>query len=98
MAGVKKKAVRDGAGLVWRRQRVLWLIFFVSLFFAFLATRGAVAHVGEALNHSLDATPRLVQGFDVSAMVELATQPEDYISSGNAPFAGFPLVDRKSVV
>lgn len=92
MAGVRKKAVREGAGLVWRRQRVLWLIFFVSLFFAFLATRGMVAHAGEALNHSLDATPRLVQGFDISAIVELSTQPEDYLSSAHAAFGGFPLV------
>lgn len=92
MAGAKKKAVREGAGLVWRRQRVVWLIFVVSLFFAFLATRGMVRHVGEALNHSLDATPRLVKSFDVSAMMELTTQPEDYLSSGNMGFGGFPLV------
>lgn len=92
MAGVKKKAVREGAGLVWRRQRVLWLIFFVSLFLAFLGTRGMVAHAGEALNHSLDSTPRLVQGFDISAMAELASQPEGYIGSGMSAFADFPLV------
>ncbi|MGH9699127.1 MAG: hypothetical protein ACRD5R_14725 [Candidatus Acidiferrales bacterium] len=92
MAGARKKAVREGAGLVWRRQRVLWLIFFVSLFFAFLATRGMVGHAGEALNHSLEATPRLVQGFDISAIVELSTQPENYLSSGHVAFGGFPLV------
>ena len=51
-----------------------------------------VAHAGEALNHSLEAAPRLVQTFDMSAMAELATQPEEYIGSGTAAFTGFPLL------
>lgn len=67
-------AFLGGAGLVWRRQRVLWCIFAVNLILAFFSVRGLVGRTGDVLNHSLAAS-RLVHGFDVSALGELALQP-----------------------
>ena len=63
-----------GAGLVWRRQRVLWFIFAVNLILAFLSIRGIAGRTGDVLNHSL-ASDRLVHGFDVAALGGLAQQP-----------------------
>jgi hypothetical protein len=92
MAGTKPKTFMTGAGIVWRRQRVLWWIFIVSLFFSFLGTRHPVGKVGEALNHSLGATPRLFHGFDVSAIAELGEQPEAPLELFNQSFLIFPLL------
>ncbi len=79
MAGKRSWVVLAGAGLVWRRQRVLWWIFIVNLLLAFFGTRGMVERAGNILNHSL-AAGRLVTGVDLAALAELASRP-------GAPFA-----------
>jgi hypothetical protein len=92
MAGTRPKTFKTGAGIVWRRQRVLWWIFIVSLFFAYMGTRRPVGRIGQALNHSLGAAPRLVYGFDVSALAELAEQPEAPLEFFNHSFLLFPIL------
>jgi hypothetical protein len=92
MAGSKPKTFGTGAGLVWRRQRVLWLVFFVTLFLSFLGTRRQVEHVGKTLNHSLNSTPHLVDRFDLASLVELAQQPEAPIDLFNPSFVLFPFL------
>ncbi|MGH9865379.1 MAG: hypothetical protein ACRD4H_08195, partial [Candidatus Acidiferrales bacterium] len=74
MAGQNSGFFLAGAGLVWRRQRVLWLIFAVNLILAFFSIRGIAGRTGDVLNHSL-ASDRLVHGFDVAALGGLAQQP-----------------------
>jgi hypothetical protein len=86
----KPKAFASGASLVWKRQRILWWIFAVDLALAFLGTVG-VAHgiaddAGVTLNHSLESARRLVHGFDVSAMTELAALPEDPLRGSRTMF------------
>jgi hypothetical protein len=75
----RPKAFFGGAGLVWRRQLILWGIFVVNFLLAFTAASGVAHNVAEdsgaALNHSVEAVQRLVHGFDVSAIAELGTLP-----------------------
>lgn len=75
MAEGKPKTFWSGAGLVWRRQRVLWWIFIVNFMFAALGTIGIDERVAGTLDHSLSSA-RLLHGFDVSAVFELSVQPE----------------------
>lgn len=77
----KPKTFLAGAGLVWRRQRVLWLIYFVTLLLAFISTRGIVGQTAEVLDHSAESAARLVHGFDMGAIDELGSIP-------NSPLAG----------
>lgn len=63
-----------GAGLVWRRQGLVWWIFAVNLILAFFAIHGPMSHIGGVLDHSM-AAHRLVNGFDVSALLGMAVQP-----------------------
>lgn len=69
-----------GAGIVWRRQLILWGIFLVNLLLAFAGASGVAHNVadnsGAALNHSMEAAQRLVHGFDVSAIAELESLPQ----------------------
>ena len=74
MAQRDSSAFLGGAGLVWRRQRVLWWIFAVNFILAFFSIHGVVPRVGSVLDHSL-AAQRLVNGFDVGAFSELMLQP-----------------------
>jgi hypothetical protein len=74
MAGARPKTFLAGAAIVWRHQRVLWLVYFINLLLATVGTRGAVARTGEILNHSL-TTERLVHGFSLGAYMELALHP-----------------------
>jgi len=74
MARGDGSAFLGGAGLVWRRQRVLWWIFAVNFILAFFSIHGVVPRVGNVLDHSL-AAQRLVTGFDVGALSELMLQP-----------------------
>lgn len=71
----RQGAFFGGASLVWRRQLVLWWIYVLNLVLAFFAVHGMVERIAPALNHSL-ASARLVYGFDMSALVELASQPD----------------------
>jgi hypothetical protein len=70
MSGTRPKTFLSGAGLVWKWQRLVWWIFAVTLIFGFLSTQGMVDRAADTLNHSL-ASKRLVDGWDVSAVVEL---------------------------
>ena len=70
MSGARPKTFLSGAGLVWKWQRLVWWIFAVTLIFGFFATQGMVDRAAGTLNHSL-ASQRLVNGWDVSALMEL---------------------------
>lgn len=67
--------LRAGWGLVWRRQRLLWWIYLVSLGLAFLATLPLVSMIGPVLDNSL-ASDRLYHAFDLGFFVELLARPE----------------------
>jgi hypothetical protein len=75
MAEGKAKTFWSGAGIVWRRQLVLWWIFLANIMFAVLGTLGMDIQVARTLDHSLSAQ-RLVRGFDLAAVGELLLQPE----------------------
>lgn len=70
MSGTRPKTFLTGAALVWRWQRLVWWMFAVTLIFGFLSTQGMVDRASRTLNHSL-ASRRLVDGWDVSALIEL---------------------------
>ena len=70
MSGTRPKTFLAGAALVWRWQRLVWWIFAVTLIFGFLSTQGMVDRASGTLNHSL-ASRRLVDGWDLSALIEL---------------------------
>jgi hypothetical protein len=74
----KPRAFFAGAFLVWTRQGILWWIFAVNLILAFLGMY-SLAHSlgGSVLNHSLESSRRLVHGFDISALTELASLPDN---------------------
>ncbi|MFZ0736294.1 MAG: hypothetical protein WA002_12555 [Candidatus Acidiferrales bacterium] len=75
-----------GAGLVWRRQRVLWWAFIINLVLAGYAARGFTARVGPVLDHSLASARLLVHGFHVAALIDLAEAPEHYLRMGPTHF------------
>ena len=75
MSAVRPKTFVAGAGLVWRWQRILWWIFIINLVLAHFAVRGLVDRVSPALVHS-SASQRLVNGFDLTGLMELAVQPD----------------------
>jgi hypothetical protein len=68
-------AVMAGARLVWRRQRVLGLVYSVNLLLALPAALRTNRSLGGVLNNSL-ASERLAKGFDLTAFLELLAQPE----------------------
>lgn len=78
--GPKPRAFFAGAILVWTRQRILWWVFVVNLVFALAGTsflaRGVAENSAFGLNHSVEAASRLVHGFDLSALAELASLPQ----------------------
>jgi hypothetical protein len=74
MERTKAGAFWGGAGLVWRRQRVVWWIFVVNFVLAFFSIHGVVPRTGAVLDHSL-AAHRLVNGFDLGALGEMLVQP-----------------------
>ena len=80
MAGARPKTFLAGAAIVWRHQRILWLLYFMNLLLATVGTRGAVARSAEILNHSL-AADRMVHGFSLGAYMELTLHP-------TLPFSG----------
>jgi hypothetical protein len=74
----KPRAFFAGAFLVWTRQGILWWIFAVNLILAFLGAHSLAHSLGpNFLNHSLESSRRLVHGFDVTALAELASLPEN---------------------
>jgi hypothetical protein len=70
MSGTRPKTFLAGAALVWRWQRLVWWMFAITLIFGFLSTQGMVDRASSTLNHSL-ASRRLVDGWDLSALMEL---------------------------
>jgi hypothetical protein len=81
MADGKPNVLREGAHLLWRRQRVLWWLYGINLFLGLIGTLPTANNIGAVLNHSL-AAEHLVKGFDVSFFVELAAQPSHPLSAG----------------
>jgi hypothetical protein len=91
MAGARPKTFLAGAALVWRHQRVLWLVYIANLLLAFVGTRAAVDRTGEILNHSL-AADRLVHGFSLGAYYELKLH-------SNLPFSAWrPMMIYSSIL
>src|SRR5207249_12172077 len=80
MAGGKSNVIREGAYLLWRRQRVLWWLYGINLFLAVIGTLPTANNVGAVLNHSL-AAEHLVKGFDLTFFAELAAQPSHPLSA-----------------
>jgi hypothetical protein len=70
MPGTRPKTFVSGAAMVWKWQRLVWWVFAVTLIFGFLSTHGMMDHASGTLNHSL-SSQRLVNGWDVSALMEL---------------------------
>jgi len=74
------RAFFAGAGLVWTRQRILWWILAVNLVLAFAGASFLAHNVAEnsgvALNTSLESARRLFHGFDLSALAELGSLPQ----------------------
>jgi hypothetical protein len=84
------RAFFAGAGLVWTRQRILWWVFVVNLVLSF-AGASFVAHnvaenSGADFNHSLESARRLVQGFDISALAELGSLPQQPLRGTHTMF------------
>jgi hypothetical protein len=67
--------LRAGWNLVWRRQRLLWWIYVLSLGLSFFATQPLVTAIGPILDHSL-AADRLYHSFDLGTLFELFARPE----------------------
>lgn len=74
MAASNVRPFSGGAGLVWRRQRIVWWIFVVNFVLAFFSIHGILPRTGGVLDHSL-AAHRLVEGFDLGALTEMMLQP-----------------------
>jgi len=70
--------------LLWRRQRVLWLVYAMNFLLALMAARGFADLAGRTLDHSL-AADRLVHGFDLGRLVELAFQPNSPVRASMNP-------------
>jgi hypothetical protein len=80
MAHATPRTFFSGAALVWRRQRIVWLIYIVNFVLAYFATRGTNERIAAILDHSV-AADQLVHGFNLGAFGSLAMSPE-------SPFGG----------
>jgi hypothetical protein len=69
-------AVRAGAKLVWRRQRVFWWVYAINLLLAVAGTAPMRSSVGAVLDHSLWSA-RLVHGFDLTTFFALLDHRRD---------------------
>ncbi|MGH9745619.1 MAG: hypothetical protein ACRD59_05850 [Candidatus Acidiferrales bacterium] len=83
MADPKPKTFFSGAALVWRRQRVLWLLYIVNFVLATVGTFETKERVGKILNHRL-AADQLLHGFNLGAFISLWTHPETPFASLSA--------------
>ncbi len=70
-----KRPIRDGFGLVWRHQRLVWWIFFVNLLLGLLASIAPRVLLRPVLDRSMYAA-QLSQRFDLSVFNELLSKPE----------------------
>ena len=75
MAATNRGTFLSGAGLVWRWQRLVWWVFFVSLIFGFFSTQEMTERASSLLDHNM-AAQRLLKGFDISAIVLLQQLPD----------------------
>jgi len=91
MAGTNRGTFFSGAGLVWKWQRLVWWIFAVCFIFAHFSTQGMVDRAAEALNHSA-ASQRLVNGFDLSALIDLQQLPDAPLEIQGPTIVHFSLV------
>jgi len=67
--------VRSSVGLLWRHQRLIWWIFAVNLFLAWLASLPARVTLSAVLDHSLEST-RFITGFDLTALATMIQRPD----------------------
>jgi hypothetical protein len=67
--------IREGARRVWRQQRILWWMLAVNLMLAAFGTMPMASRVGRVADHSLHSQA-LVNGFDLAAFLELASNPD----------------------
>jgi hypothetical protein len=81
----------EGAWRVWHYQRILWWIFLVNLVLALFAAIPISARIGRVTDQSL-YSQRLSHGFDVIALVELASNPEVSFRSGMPGSLAFSFV------
>jgi hypothetical protein len=82
--------IGGGAGLVWRRQSVLWWIFAVNLLLGLAGTLPMASRAGAVLNNSLESG-KLVHGVDLPALLGVAMDPSHPLSQG-APALAFAMV------
>ncbi|MGA8142969.1 MAG: hypothetical protein WB987_03655 [Candidatus Acidiferrales bacterium] len=75
MADATPKTFFPGAALVWRCQRVLWLVYIFNFVVVHFATHDTNERIGGILNHSL-AADQLLHGFNLGALGSLAMHPE----------------------
>ena len=66
--------VTEGRRLVWRNQRVLWWLFAANLLLAAFGAEPLAAKLAGVTDHSI-AAQRFTQGFDLTALGELLSQP-----------------------
>jgi hypothetical protein len=66
--------VAAGWSLVWRRQRLLWWLYLISLVLGWFATRPFETTISPVLDHSLAAAP-LYHGFSIEAFSGLMMNP-----------------------
>jgi hypothetical protein len=88
-----KRPIRDGFGVVWRHQRLLWWIFFVSLALGLLAAAGPRILFHSLLNKSL-YSQELSERFDLTVFLELLSKPEVSLNAmyGGSTAAAFVFV------
>jgi hypothetical protein len=75
MAATNRGTFLSGAGLVWKWQRLVWWVFFISLIFGIFSTQEMTERANSLLDHNM-AAQRLVKGFDISAIVLLQQLPD----------------------
>ncbi len=73
-----------GAGLVWRRQRVLWWPYLVGLTLAHFAANATMERAGWLLDRSLATDRLLLHGFSFGAIVELMSGQQPTLSFSHA--------------
>ena len=82
--------VAAGAGIVWRRRRVLWWVFGANIVLGALGTLPAARQLKHALSHSL-AGEQLFKGFDLGMFYELVRVSDVKLLRSTTPsylFAG----------
>lgn len=92
MAIERPRVFMAGAGIVWRRQRALWLVYLMSLFLSFLGSQQLVARVAPTLNNSAESAPHLYHAFDLSSISELEELPGHPFQQTDQAFYLFPLL------